>query len=63
MEELLINKLEAIIRSINNGNKKPVDVASEVSIAFNRLKELNEGMAADLMDKYKKAVAESKNRK
>lgn len=62
MEELLIKKLERLIHSINNGNKKPVDVASEVSTAFNRLKGLNEGMAADLMEKYKKAVADSKNR-
>lgn len=62
LEELYIKKLEGAIRGIKMGTKKPSDVGLEVSNAFTKLKQLNDGMADDLMQKYKKVVDDhSKN--
>lgn len=61
MEELLIKKLESLILSLKLGTKKPSDIGQEVASAMNKLKSINEGMAIDLMERYKKAVADSKN--
>lgn len=63
ISEIQINKLEGFIRAIRLGNKKPVDVASDVNLAFGKLKPLNEGMHDELMKKYKQVVEDSKNRK
>lgn len=57
-EDLLIKKIEGAIRGIRMGTKKPKDVASEVAHGFARLKTVNEGMASDLMEKYKNVVAD-----
>ena len=62
-EDLLIKKIEGAIRGIRMGNKEPKDVASEVSHAFARLKTLNDGMASDLMEKYKNVVKDRNKNK
>ena len=61
-EEILIKKLEGAIRGIRLGTKQPKDVASEVAHGFARLKTLNEGMADDLMTKYKNVVNDWKRK-
>ena len=63
ISEIQINKIEGFIRSIRLCNKKPADIASEVNLAFAKLKPLNEGMHIELMNNYKKVVEDSKNRK
>ena len=62
-EDILIKKIEGAIRGIRMGNKEPKDVASEVSHAFARLKTLNDGMASDLMEKYKNVVKDRNKNK
>lgn len=56
--ELYIRKIEGFTRGIKLGTKKPIEVASEISTYFDKLKPLNQGMYEDLMDKYKKVVAD-----
>lgn len=54
IEEILINKIEASIRGIRIGTKKPKDVAH----SFAKLKTVNEGMHDDLMVKYKNVIGD-----
>ena len=56
MEEMYIKTLENCIRGIKLGLKKPVDVAVTVSQTHIKLKVLNDGMAEELIGKYKEAV-------
>lgn len=63
LEELYIKKLEGAIRGIKMGTKNPSDVGLEVSNAFTKLKQLNDGMADDLMQRYKKIVDEHNQKK
>lgn len=62
MEEILIKKIEGAIRAIRMGSKTPKDLASEVSHSFAKLKTLNEGMASDLMQKYKNVLENLKRK-
>ncbi len=62
-EDVCIKNIEAAIRGIKMGTKKPEDVASSVSTNIERLKGLNEGMATDLMNNYKSVLKDYKNRK
>jgi hypothetical protein len=63
MEELLIKQIENGIRAVRMGNKKPVDVTSDVNNKLERLKKLNEGMATDLNKKFISVVIDYNNRK
>lgn len=58
--ELYIKKIENLTRSIKLGNKKPSDVASEISGYFDKLKPINPMMGEDLMKTYSKVVADWK---
>jgi hypothetical protein len=60
MEEICIRKIEGGIRGIKLGTKTPMDV--DITNSFNRLKEINQGMYADLMNNYKKVLEEYKKR-
>ena len=59
-EDICIRNIEAAIRGIKMGTKKPEDVGASVKINLERLKPLNEGMHEDLMSKYKKVVEGTK---
>jgi hypothetical protein len=61
MEEVYIKVIEGGIRSIRLGTKSPSE--ARLSQTFEKLKKLNEGMAAELMEKYKNVVKDYNNRK
>ena len=58
MEEIYIAKITNGIRALKLKSKTPKELG--LSETFEKLKLLNEGMAVDLMDKYKKALIEYK---
>lgn len=60
LEETLIKKIEAAIRGIKMKTKQPKDVASDVANSLARLKTVNEGMATDLIEKYKNVIEDWK---
>ncbi len=59
-EQIYIKNIENAIRAIKLGSKSPSEV--NVSANLTRLKSVNEGMALDLMQKYK-AVVDDYNKK
>jgi len=61
MEEVYIKAIESGIRAIRLGTKSPAE--AKLSQTFEKLKKLNEGMAAELMEKYKNVVKDYNNRK
>ncbi len=61
-EDLLIKNIEGAIRGIKLGSKTPQEVGSIVSNSLSRLKPYNEGMADDLLRKYKEAVEDRKEK-
>ena len=61
MEEVYIKVIEGGIRSIRLGIKSPSE--ARLSQTFEKLKKINEGMAAELMEKYKNVVKDYNNRK
>lgn len=63
VEDLYIKRIEAATRGIRLGTKKPIDVASDVSSAFAKLKLVNIGMYDELMVKYKNVVDDYNKRK
>jgi len=63
LEETYIKNIESAIRGIKLGTKKPEEVGTVVASNMTKLKEVNEGMASDLMAKYKRVLEDSKNRK
>lgn len=63
LEETYIRNIENAIRGIRLKTKIPKDVAVTVSTNMEKLKKLNEGMAEDLMGKYKNVVNDYNNRK
>lgn len=54
MEELLIKKIEAGIRSIKHGTATPAD--AKVGVFLNKLKPINLAMYEDLLNNYKAVV-------
>lgn len=54
MEDVYIKHIENGIRGIRLGTKTPQE--ANVTQSFERLKIVNEGMAQDLMSKYKNVV-------
>ncbi len=63
LEEQYIKNVESAIRGIKMGTKKPEDVGLTVASNMTKLKEANEGMWQDLMERYKKVVEAYKNNK
>ena len=61
MEEVYIKTIEGGIRAIRLGTKSPSE--AKLSGTFEKLKKLNEGMALELMEKYKNVVKDYNNRK
>ncbi len=55
-EELYIGKVEAGIRSIRMGTKTPNE--AQVGLWLNKVKQLNDGMYLDLLEKYKNVMKE-----
>lgn len=60
MEELYIKNIENGIRAIRMGIKSPQ--TANLSSQFTKLRILNEGLAEDLMTKYKNVVSEYNKR-
>ena len=54
MEELIIKKIESGIRGIRIGTKNPNE--ADVGRFLNRLKEINDGLYDDYLDKYKRVM-------
>jgi len=52
IEEFCIDKIQSGINSLNNGNRKSEDIASDLNTMFNKLEQLNEPMFEDLWSKY-----------
>ena len=59
-EENYIRNIENGIRAIKFGTKTPAE--ANVGFNLNRLKDVNAGMAEDLMREYKNVLEEYKNR-
>lgn len=59
-EDICIKNIEAAIRGIKMGTKKPEDVGGIVNSNLTMLKPLNEGMYDDLLGKYKNVVEANK---
>lgn len=57
-EELYIKHIENGIRSIKNGSKTLKE--AKVGVSLMKLKEVNEGLYMDYLEKYKKVVANLK---
>jgi len=57
-EETYIKHIENGIRCILNGSKTPKE--AKVGVSLNKLKEVNEGLYMDYLEKYKAAVASLK---
>jgi hypothetical protein len=57
-ESLYIKHIENGIRTILNGSKTPKE--AKVGVSLMKLKEVNEGLYMDYLEKYKKAVASLK---
>ena len=55
-EEMYVKNIENGIRAIRMRTKAPKDTLAPVSL--NKLKQLNEGLYVDYIEKYKTAVAE-----
>jgi hypothetical protein len=58
MEQLLIKKIQGGINAIKGGRKSPKEAG--LGTAFKKLKDINEPMYDDLIEKYKSAVAKYK---
>ena len=61
MEQLYIKNIENAISSIRLRNKKPNETS--IGINLNKLKLINEGMASDLLKKYKSVLNDYKRKK
>lgn len=61
MEKTYIQHIENGIRGIRLGTKLPNE--TKVGHYLNKLKPLNEGLYIDLLEKYKRVIEDSKNRK
>lgn len=60
-EEMYIRHIENGIRAIRMGTKEPKDTLAPVSL--NKLKEINEGLYKDYLEKYKNVIKEYQKRK
>ena len=60
IEDLCIKKIEAGIRGLKFGTKKPSEL--DLTNSFKRLESLNTGQYQDLMTKYETAVRQYKNK-
>ena len=58
VEELCIRKIESGIRALKFKTKKPSEL--NISQYFEKLKNTNEGMYDDLMEKYRAALSDYK---
>jgi hypothetical protein len=60
VEELAINKIRSGIRAIENGTKTPEEAS--LGYAFNKLKDLNEGLYQDFLVEYQMVVNKFKQK-
>jgi hypothetical protein len=63
LEDNYIKNIENAIRGIRLNTKTPQDVGATVSSNMEKLKSLNEGMAEELMKKYKNVTEDYNKRK
>jgi len=55
-EEHYIENIENAIRSLRFGTKEKSEAMKSVGFNMNKLKSVNNGMYADLLEKYKQAL-------
>jgi hypothetical protein len=59
IEELSVKKIRIGIRQIKNGTVTPEEAS--LGFAFNKLKDLNEGLYEDFLEEYTKVVNKLKD--